>query len=154
MNKSVIPQIIELATPIASNLDLEVVAAVFQSNKKPPVLRVDVRNLKTDTSLEDCEKMSRALEEILDSMEIMTGSYVLEISSPGISRQLTTDREFISFKGFAAIVTTYAPYQNKKQWLGLLVKRDEKAVYLNQKGKQIAIPRELVAKVQLDDCQT
>lgn len=154
MNKSVIPKIIELATPIASNLDLEVVAAVFQSNKKPPVLRVDVRNLKTDTSLEDCEKMSRALEEILDSMEIMTGSYVLEISSPGISRQLTSDREFISFKGFAAIVTTYAPYQNKKQWLGLLVKRDEKAVYLNQKGKQIAIPRELVAKVQLDDCQT
>ncbi|MDJ0724123.1 MAG: ribosome maturation factor RimP [Prochloraceae cyanobacterium] len=152
MTNPLIPPIIEIAAPVAQSLNLEVVGAVFQTNKNPPVLRLDVRNLiNKDTSLDDCEKMSRALEEALDATDIIEGSYVLEISSPGISRQLSSDREFISFKGFSVIVKTYAPYQEKKEIKGRLQGRDEKAIYLNQKGRAIAIPRELVAKVQLDD---
>jgi ribosome maturation factor RimP len=151
MTHPLIPQIIDLATPIADELGLDVVDAVFQTNKQPPVLRVDIRNRSSDTSLTDCEMMSRSLETTLDNADLIPGAYVLEISSPGISRSLHTDREFIAFKGFAAIVTTYAPYQGHKEWRGKLQGRDEQAVYLNQKGKAIAIPRELIAKVQLDD---
>jgi ribosome maturation factor RimP len=150
MNHPLIPHIIELATPVAQELGLEVVGAVFQTNKSPRVLRVDIRNLETDTSLDDCEKMSRALEEKLDAAGTLEGSYVLEISSPGISRELTTDREFISFKGFSVIVKTFAPYQDREEWRGKLQGRDEEAVYINQKGRAIAIPRQLVVKVQLD----
>ena len=148
----VITQVIDLATPLAQELKLELVDVVFQTNKKPPVLRVDICNQTADTSLDDCERMSRALEAQLDLAEIVPGSYVLEISSPGISRTLSTDREFISFKGFSVIVKTFAPYKERKEWQGKLQGRDEQAVYINQKGKAIAIPRNLVAKVQLNDC--
>jgi len=48
--------------------------------------------------------MSRALETALDSQEILPGAYVLEISSPGISRQLSSEREFQSFKGFPVMI--------------------------------------------------
>jgi ribosome maturation factor RimP len=112
---------------------------------------VDIRNRLGDTGLDDCERMSRALEEELDATDIIPDTYVLEISSPGISRQLTTDREFISFKGFAVIVTTSEPFEGHKQWRGKLISRDETGVYLNQKGRAITIPRDLVTKVQLDD---
>ena len=151
MTHPLIPQIIDLAAPIAQEFGLDVVSAVFQTNKTPPVLRVDIRNLKSDTSVDDCEKMSRALEQQLDTTGIIPDSYVLEISSPGISRQLTTDREFISFKGFSLTVKTYGPYEGKKEWRGKLKRRDDQAVYLNQKGREIAIPRQLIARVQLDD---
>ena len=151
MSHPLIPQIIELATPIAQQLNLEVVGAVFQTNQRPPILRVDVRNLSNDTSLNDCEQMSRELETALDDTEVIPGAYVLEISSPGISRQLTTDREFVSFKGFSVIVKTFAPYKDQKEWQGKLQGRDEQAVYLNRQGRAIAIPRELIAKVQLND---
>lgn len=151
MTHPVVPRIIELATPVAQKLNLELVDAVFQTNKKPAVLRIDVRNPTSDTSLEDCERMSRALEAQLDISEIVPGSYVLEISSPGISRTLTTEREFIAFKGFAVTVKTFAPYKQQKEWSGNLQGRDEAKIYLNQKGKAIAIPRELVAKVSLKD---
>ena len=151
MTHPVVPKIIELASPLAENLSLELVDAVFQTNKTPPVLRIDVRNPHSDTSLENCEQMSRILEEQLDLSEIIPGAYVLEISSPGISRTLTTDREFIAFKGFGVIVKTFAPYKNKKQWEGRLQYRDETTLHINNKGKAIAIPRDLVAKVQLDD---
>lgn len=151
MNHPLIPTIIDLATPIAAEIGLEVVEVVFQTNKKPPVLRIDIRNLSQDTSLNDCELMSRSLEAALDTMETIPGSYILEVSSPGISRQLTTDREFVAFKGFGVIVKTYAPIDNKKEWRGKLQGRDNQSVYINQKGRAIAIPRQLIAKVQLDD---
>ena len=151
MTHPVIPQIIELASPLAKELNLELVDAVFQTNKTPPILRIDVRNPDTDTSLENCEQMSRILEEKLDLESIIPGNYVLEISSPGISSTLTTERDFTAFKGFTVTIKTVALYKNKQEWKGRLQKRDETAIHINQKGKAIAIPRELVAEVQLDE---
>lgn len=151
MTHPLIPQIIDLATPIVQEMEIEVVDVVFQTNKRPPVLRVDIRQLNRDISLDDCEKVSRALETALDENELIPGAYVLEVSSPGISRQLSSDRDFMAFKGFAVIVKTYAPYLDKKEWLGQLQGRDEESVYINQKGRRITIPRALIAKVQLSD---
>lgn len=151
MAHPLIPQILNLAAPVAESLGLEVVAAVFHTNQSPPVLRVDVRNKQDDTGLEDCEQMSRALEAALDEAEMIPEAYVLEISSPGVSRSLTTDREFISFRGFPAIISTSAPHHGQTEWTGNLIKRDEKAVYLNLKGRTIAIPRELVDSVLLSE---
>ncbi|NEO84550.1 MAG: ribosome maturation factor RimP [Spirulina sp. SIO3F2] len=151
MAHPIIPQLLALATPIAQALGLEVVDAVFQTSKSPPVLRIDIRNLQADTGLQDCEQMSRALEEPLEASGLLEGAYVLEISSPGTARQLTHDREFVAFKGFAVLVKTYAPHNGKKEWQGNLQGRDDQNIYLAQKGKAIAIPRQLVANVHLDD---
>jgi ribosome maturation factor RimP len=151
MTHPLIPQLIDLATPVAEDLGLEVVGAVFYTNRRPPVLRVDIRNATGDTGLDDCERMSRALEERLDATDIIPDTYVLEISSPGISRQLSTDREFISFKGYAVIVKTSEPFEGQKEWRGRLIRRDDTEVYISQKGRAIAIPRQLVTHVQLDD---
>lgn len=151
MAHPLIPKIIDLAKPVAEDLGLELVGAVFHTNQRPPVLRVDIRNPEQDTGLDDCERMSRALETMLDTANIIPDNYVLEVSSPGISRQLSTDREFISFKGFAVLVTTSQLYEGQLEWTGLLIRRDDTAVYLNQKGRAIAIPRSLVTRVQLDE---
>ena len=101
--------------------------------------------------MDDCERMSRALEASLDAAEIIPDAYVLEVSSPGISRQLVTDREFISFKGFPVIISTSPPYEQQQEWIGQLVRRDETTVCLNQKGRVVEIPRNLITTVQLDE---
>ena len=72
-----------------------VVKVVFHTNQSPPVLRVDIRNPNQDTSLNDCERMSRNLEASLDAASIIPDAYVLEVSSPGISQQLQTDRKSV-----------------------------------------------------------
>jgi ribosome maturation factor RimP len=154
MTHPLIPQIIDLTAPVAESLGLEVVGAVFQTSQNPPILRIDVRNLHQDTGLDDCEKMSRAVEAMLDGEAILPDAYILEVSSPGISRSLSSDREFVSFKGFAVIVRTSEPFEGHQEWLGQLIRRDEAAVYLNQKGRSIAIPRSLILKVQLNERQT
>lgn len=151
MAHPLIPKIIDLATPVAEALGFEVVGAVFYTNQAPPVLRVDIRNPNRDTGLDDCEQMSRALEEQLDTVDLIPDAYVLEISSPGISQTLTSDRDFISFKGFPVLIRTSEPYKGYKEWSGKLVRRDETAVYLNQKGRQMAIPRPVIAEVLLQE---
>ncbi|MGI2905865.1 ribosome maturation factor RimP [Tolypothrix sp. VBCCA 56010] len=151
MTHPLVPQIIDLAIPVAEELGLEVVGVVFHTNQRPPVLRVDIRNPQQDTGLNDCERMSRALEASLDGSDIIPDAYVLEVSSPGISRQLTTDREYLSFKGFPVIVFTSQPYDGQQEWIGQLIRRDEISVYLNQKGRVIEIPRTLISRVQLNE---
>jgi ribosome maturation factor RimP len=151
MAHPLIPQITDIANPIAAELGLEVVAVVFHTHERPPSLRVDIRNSVEDTGLQDCERMSRALDEALDAAELIPFAYSLEVSSPGTSRQLTTDREFNAFSGFAVQVTTNEPLGDKTEWQGNLIRRDETKIYLSQKGRTIEIPRELVSKVSLDD---
>jgi ribosome maturation factor RimP len=154
MTHPLIPAILELAAPVAAELRLEVVAAVFQTHHSPPVLRVDIRNPVEDTSLNDCEKMSRALELVLDASDLIPDAYELEISSPGLSRQLSSDRDFISFRGFEVIVRGQEGDQQNgtaslKEWSGNLVRRDPDYLYLNQKGRAIKIKRNLIQEVQL-----
>ncbi len=149
MTHPLIPHILELANPVAASLGLEIVGAIFRTNQSPPVLRVDIRNIKADTGLDDCERMSRALEAVLDESEIVPDAYALEVSSPGISRLLSTDREFISFKGFTVAVSASELYAGHKEWTGRLIRRDQEAVHLTQKGRAIAIPCHLITKVQI-----
>lgn len=151
MTHPLIPSIVELATPIAENLGFEVVGAVFYTNQSPPVLRVDIRNPETDTSLENCEAMSHALETALEASDLIPDAYVLEVSSPGVPESLTTDREFVSFKGFPVVVTVQESYKGHTTWSGQLIRRDEDAVHLSQKGRPVTIPRSLIRSVQLDD---
>lgn len=152
MTHPLIPKIVDLASPVAEGLGLDVVDAVFQTNHSPPVLRVDVRNRhQEDTSLEDCERMSQALEAILDETELIPDAYVLEVSSPGISSLLSSDRDFTVFKGFMVEVQLTQPHKDHQTWLGQLVKRDEDVLYLSRKGRLVKLPRTLVDRVRLSD---
>ncbi|MGB3512288.1 MAG: ribosome maturation factor RimP [Microcoleaceae cyanobacterium] len=151
MNHPLIPEIINFTNPIAQSLGLELVGAVFHTNQHPPVLRLDIRNPTQDTGLDDCERMSHAIEEKLDAAEIITEPYVLEISSPGISKFINNDRDFIAFKGFSVNVSTSEPYKGKNQWTGQLVGRYQTAVCINQKGRQVSIPRSIVSTVELQE---
>lgn len=151
MSHPIIPRILELAAPLADPLGLEVVSVVFRTNQSPPVLRVDVRRLDAETGLEDCARMSRALADCLEESEVLPDAYVLEVSSPGIDRALTSDREFISFRGFPVHIMATQLHDGTQEWFGNLVGRDEEFVHLNQKGRAVKLPRVIVSQVQLDE---
>jgi ribosome maturation factor RimP len=153
MSHPIIPQVLELAAPVAAFLGLEVVSVMYYTHQSPPVLRIDIRNLQQDTGLEDCERMSRALEPVLDESDLFpdAAAYALEVSSPGVPGILETDREFVSFKGFPVLVTADTPHDGQTSWQGNLVGRDEALVRLTLKGRPIGIPRTLITSVQLVD---
>lgn len=151
MSHPVIPQVMELAKPIAAAMDLEVVNAVFQTNQSPSVLRLDVNCLTGDTSLEHCTDMSRAVEEAIETAELIPDAYVLEVSSPGVSDVLSRDRDFVSFKGFPVVVKTTEPHKGQTRWEGTLMRREDEYVFINLKGRPVKIPRGLVQEVRLSE---
>jgi ribosome maturation factor RimP len=149
MSHPLIPQILRIAEETAVPLGLEVVDTVIQTHKNPAVLRIDIRNLEQHTGLEDCERMSRALETALDEAELISFPYELEVSSPGTDRQLHSDREFLAFRGFMVKAIANSPVDGKESWTGQLVSRDTDQVTLSLKGKIVNIPRSAVLRVEL-----
>ncbi|MDX1977372.1 MAG: ribosome maturation factor RimP [Pseudanabaenaceae cyanobacterium bins.68] len=144
MSHPLIPQISPIAETVAASLGLEVLEVYIYTHKSPAVVRVDIRNLNAHTGLDDCEQMSRALETELDRLELIPHAYVLEISSPGTTRTLVSDREFIAFRGFKVNVTGHT-----QTWQGQLVNRSPDLLVLSQKGKLLQIPWTEIAKVEL-----
>ena len=99
MTHPLVPQVIDLAAPVAQRLGLEVVDAVFQNQPIAPrccgwMYAACTRKIPAWMT---AKKMSQALEAVLDTADIIPDAYVLEISSPGISDQLTADRDFSVF---------------------------------------------------------
>jgi ribosome maturation factor RimP len=149
MSHPLIPELLQLAQTVAQPLNLEVVDIFLHTHRQPTVLRVDIRNPEQATGLDDCERMSTALDAALDAANIIPHAYVLEVSSPGTNRTLEGDREFAAFRGFMVLATAHTPHGGKSQWKGQLMGRDETHVTLSLKGKVIHIPRSVLQTVEL-----
>ena len=71
-------------------------------------------------SLEECEKTSRYLSEILDDIDLLEQNYFLEVSSPGLERELITDRHFEKFVGSPIEIKLYKALDGKKKLSGII----------------------------------
>ena len=80
--------------------------------------------------------------------------FLLEVSSPGLSGLLTSDKDFAAFKGFPVTVSTSEPFKSKTEWEGTLVSRDAENIVINLKGRQQKIPKEIVLEVRLPSSKT
>ena len=139
-------QLENLATEIAALNGYELCLFQLLTHCQPLNMQLHIRHMDgNDVSLEDCSIFSNAINEALDSSQILTENYVLEVSSPGIGDQLINDRDFNTFKGFPIEVT----FKNESKRSGLLHQRSSEHVQLNIKGKISSIPRKEIIEVRL-----
>ena len=96
--------------------------------------------------LDDCQNFSEEFGKILDKESVISGSYILEVSSPGLDRLLKKDRDFVRERGKKVDVTFYAPFDGKKQLTGVLAGFDGKTLILEDLDP---IPMEKIAAVRL-----
>ena len=96
--------------------------------------------------LDDCQNFSEEFGKILDKESVINGSYILEVSSPGLDRLLKKDRDFVRERGKKVDVTFYAPFDGKKQITGVLTGFDGKTLTLEDLDP---IPMDKVAAVRL-----
>lgn len=115
-------------------------------------MRVDIHRPDADeTSHADCEALSRALDLRLDEADLVPGNYMLEVSSPGVSSHLSSDRDFVAFKGFGVVVSVEPPHKGRSSWSGTLQGRDDEFVMIACKGRRVKLPRAIVQDVELQD---
>lgn len=106
-NSSELEKITELADTVVSGLGIALVGARFGQTGRRRSLELTIYRPGRRISMDDCEKVSRTLEAALDEQTppLISGSFLLEVQSPGIDRQLETERELQLFSGETVAVT-------------------------------------------------
>ena len=77
-------------------------------------------------TIDDCERVHRAIDPVIDEHDPIENAYHLEVSSPGIERVLRTDAHLAAFAGEEVEVRLYAAVDGKKSLRGILGGTDEK----------------------------
>ena len=95
--------------------------------------------------IDDCQELSGRLEEILDAEDLIKTSYILEVSSPGLDRELKKPKDFQREQGKLVDVSLFAPLDGEKVITGQLKSYDGENVTVDER----VIPMDKVAKVNL-----
>ena len=111
------------------------------------ILRV-VIDSNEGITLDDCERVSRAIDPILDEADPIENSYKVEVTSPGVERPLTRPDHFEACIGEEIEVRLYAPLNGEKTLRGILTATEEKEFSLSRANEEtITIAKSAAAKV-------
>lgn len=143
----------ELAHPIAVAHGVELVGVELVKEGPNRYLRVFI-DKEGGVSFEDCEAVSRAVDSQLDSTLKDPPYDFFEVSSPGLERPLKRDGDFARYAGHLVTITTYAPMDGHKVFVGNLIGLvgDQIVVRLTEgtaQGQELTIERNLVASTRL-----
>lgn len=132
-------RIFELLEPTVKNLGYELYEVEFQKEYDNWVLTLFI-DKEGGIDLDDCERVSNAVDPILDEADPIEQAYYLSVSSIGIDRQLKKDKDFQRNIGKKLDIRLYAPLDGKKEFTGELISFDAESftVKTDKIEKQIA----------------
>ena len=117
--KNVATIVKELAKPIADELGLILWDVRFQKEGANRILRVFI-DKDGGVSIDDCVNMSHALDTPLDELDPIDVSYSLQVSSPGIERELITEEHFKWAEGKPVLLRLIRPCDGERDFRGTL----------------------------------
>ncbi len=101
--------------------------------------------------VEDCATLSRALSAVLDVEDPIPGAYTLEVSSPGIDRPLTREKDYVRWAGHVARVETTQPIEGRRRFKGTLLGLENGTVRLRlEDGKEADVPLSQISRAKLE----
>jgi ribosome maturation factor RimP len=101
-------------------------------------------------SVDDCADISQAISAVLDVEDPIAGSYMLEVSSPGIDRPLVRKADYDRFAGFEARLETAEPIGGRKRFRGRLLGTGAETVKLKlDTGDEIELPLARIERAKL-----
>ncbi|MGN1047971.1 MAG: ribosome maturation factor RimP [Eubacteriales bacterium] len=138
----------ELAEPVAAELGYFVWDVEYVKEGSQWYLRITIDS-EDGIGIEDCEKMHRAIDPILDEADPIEESYHLEVSSPGIERELKNEMQIEACEGWDVEVRLYAPIDGSKLFRGVLLGFDgEGKIAISTENEEIlSFDRSAIAKL-------
>ena len=141
-------QVFELVAPIAEGFGLEVIEVLYEKKYDGMNLTV-VIDKEGGVTIDDCERLHRAIDGPLDELDPIDVAYILNVSSPGLDRPLTLERDYKRNLNKKISVKLYKPLDGKKAYDGVLIGYDEESFTIEMKnGKQITFNKKDTAKVE------
>lgn len=101
-------------------------------------------------TVDDCEDVSREMNELLDREDYVEGSYIFEVSSPGLGRTLKKEKHLQASLGEEVELKTYHPVDKQKEFAGILKSFDPTTVTIEEEdGKERTFQRKDIALIRL-----
>ena len=97
----------------------------------------------------DCERISRRLDPVLDEADPIPDSYVFEVGSAGIERELKRPGDFEAFLGSEVELKLYQPVNGQKSFVGTLVSYEDGVTEIEVRGKRYRFNKQQTAQVRL-----
>ncbi len=139
-NSNISQRVQEIILPVIEKLGYDLWNVKFVKEGPDWFLRVFIDNLdnKNNIKIEDCEKVSRSIDKLLDIEDPIEQSYCLEVCSPGIERELSCDRHLEKYVNSNVKVKFIRPDENKNKLIsGELVSFDKLFVNIKLKNQEI-----------------
>ena len=144
--KNIAGTVRDLVAPVADEFGFMLWDVEYVKEGADMILRITI-DKPEGIDIEDCEKMARAIDPIIDEADPIEVSYKMEVSSPGIERALTRPEHFEACMGEKIEVKLYAPMDGKKQIVGILTAADEKSITVTVDEADIVLEKSAVPKV-------
>ena len=141
-----------MLAPIAAENQVEIYDVEYVKEGSDWYLRCYI-DKEEGVTIDDCEKVSRALSDELDKGDFIEDAYILEVSSPGLGRQLKKDKHLEKSLLEEVDIKTYKPVNGKKEFTGVLKAFDENTVTLGtgdeKETEDIVFNRKEIAAIKL-----
>ena len=141
-------QLTELLGPVVGNLGYELWELEYVTRPGGGLLRLYIDS-PNGISLEDCERVSRAVSAAMDTADPIPGHYTLEVSSPGLDRVLRTRAHFERFAGESVKLELSQPVNGRKRFSGRLLQVTKQGISLEVEGSAMTVPLESIHRARL-----
>lgn len=142
-------KVMPLLEPIVEANGLELVDLEFVKEGVNWYLRVYI-DKDGGVNIDNCERVSRALEAKLDEHDPIEQAYILEVSSPGIDRPLKKESDFVKYQGEIIDVKLYKAQDGSKQYQGKLLGLEEGVLSIEEEnGNEVKFEQKDIASVRL-----
>lgn len=149
--QNTVSEVEKLCTPIAYEQGVELWDVRFQKEGTDWYLRVFI-DKDGGVSIDDCVDFSRALSKVLDDNDPISQSYMLEVASPGVERELVRDSHFEKYIGSPIMMRTIRPIDNVRDFNGILTAYQDKQITVKlQDDSEITVSKKDTSYVKLDD---
>ena len=147
MNK-VIEAVTQLAEPVVQEAECSLWDVEYVKEVGQWFLRVYI-DKAGGVAIEDCERVSRALDPKLDELDLIPDHYTFEVSSAGAERQLKKERDFAQFIGHLVEVKLYRAICGGKEHVGTLATYEGGDVAITVAGETLRFEKNDIAMVRL-----
>ena len=147
-NTSVAETVRSLAEPVAEELGVWIWDVEFVKEGARRVLRITIDS-EEGVGIEDCERLHRAIDPILDECDPIEGFYYLEVSSPGIERELRTEEHIQAFIGARVEAKLFSPKDGKRAIRGTLaaLKEGGAVAITEDEGEEILLQSNEISRL-------
>jgi ribosome maturation factor RimP len=148
-SEKLLQEVREVVEPILQSQGYELVDLEYQRESRGWVLRIYL-DREGGITLDDCSGVSHEVGAVLEVKDVIPNAYVLEVSSPGLTRPLKKPEDYNRFRNQLVKIKLFQPLDGRRNFKGILLGLERETVRVEADGQVFEIPLQSIAKANLE----